>query len=128
MERAGKAAQVDRVSLLGLTATARHGVLPAERQTGQRFVVDLVLGLDTTAAASSDDLADTVDYGRLAVDVEQCILSDSVNLLETLAQRVADRCLSEPRVEWVDVTVHKPEAPIAVPFADVAVTIHRSRP
>ena len=118
----------DRLALLGLTASGYHGWFAEERAEGQRFRVDFVLGFDTRPAASSDDLADTVDYGTLADDVVAIVSGEPVRLIETLAQRIADRCLDDPRVEEVDVTVHKPEAPVPVPFDDVTLTIRRTRP
>ncbi len=123
-----RAETTDRVALLGLTARGRHGVFPAERRDGQPFVVDLTLRLDTVAAATSDDLVDTVDYGALADDVIAIVEGEPVNLIETLAARIADRCLADPRVAGTQVTVHKPQAPVRHTFRDVAVTIDRSRP
>ena len=120
------AASADRIALVGLQARGRHGVLESEREAGQVFGVDVVLGLDTRAAALSDDLADTVDYGALALDVAAVVEGEPVDLLETLAQRIADVCLADPRVQWTEVTVHKPAAPIDATFADVTLTIHRS--
>jgi 7,8-dihydroneopterin aldolase/epimerase/oxygenase len=117
----------DRIALRDLTARGRHGVFPEEREHGQLFRVDVALGVDTSAAATSDDLADTVDYGVLADAVVAVIEGEPVNLVETLAARIADTCLADPRVEDVEVTVHKPEAPISVPFGDVTVTIRRAR-
>jgi 7,8-dihydroneopterin aldolase/epimerase/oxygenase len=117
----------DRLALRGLRARGRHGVLPAERASGQDFVVDVELRFDTAAAAAADDLAATVDYGTLAAAVTAVVGGEPVDLIETLAQRVADRCLAEPLVEEVEVTVHKPQAPLTVPFDDVTVTITRSR-
>jgi len=117
----------DRLALRGLRAVGHHGVLERERREGQEFVVDVEIGLDTRPAASSDDLATTVHYGVLAERLHAALQSDPVNLIETLAQRLADICLAEPPVDWVDVTVHKPHAPIQVAFADVSLTIHRSR-
>lgn len=117
----------DRISLSGLRGFGRHGVYADERAAGQRFVVDVVLVLDTAAAARSDDVADTVHYGDLAARVLAVVEGDPVNLLETLAQRIADTCLGDPRVDDVAVTVHKPEAPVGVPLDDVSVTIHRGR-
>jgi 7,8-dihydroneopterin aldolase/epimerase/oxygenase len=117
----------DRIALRGLRAFGHHGVLPDERRDGQPFVVDVVLGVDTRAAAKADDLGETVDYSTLADRVVEAVGADPVNLIETLAQRVADVCLGEPRVNDVEVTVHKPKAPVGVPFDDIAVTIHRSR-
>ena len=90
-------------------------------------MVDLVLGMDTGPAAQSDDLQDTVDYGTLVEEVRSAVANDPVDLIETLAQRIADVCLRHPRVEAVEVTVHKPHAPIQVTFQDVALTINRSR-
>jgi dihydroneopterin aldolase len=98
-------------------------VLEVERREGQPFVIDLVLGLDTGAAAASDDLRDTVDYGSLVASVKSAVETDPVDLIETLAQRIADLCLLQDRVEWVRVTVHKPDAPIDATVADVALTI-----
>jgi dihydroneopterin aldolase len=116
---------LDRLRLVGLRARGRHGALPAERELGQEFVVDVELGLDTAAAAATDDLARTVDYGGLAGRLVTVVEGEPVNLLETLAQRLAEVCLSEPMVEEVEVTVHKPSAPVPHPLADVAVRIHR---
>ena len=117
----------DRITLVGLEAHGRHGVLDTERETGQLFRVDVVLGLDTRPAADSDDLAATVDYGALACDVLDVVEGEPVDLVETLAQRIADVCLVDARVQWTEVTVHKPAAPIDATFADVTITIHRSR-
>jgi dihydroneopterin aldolase len=117
----------DRVSILGLSAHGRHGVGEAERASGQTFVVDLALHLDTRPAAESDALADTVDYAELASAVTAIVEGEPVNLIETLAARIADRCLTDPRVVGAEVTVHKPEAPIGLPFRDVTVTVDRRR-
>ena len=118
---------LDRIALSGLRATGFHGVFDHERRDGQEFVVDVVLHLDTRAAAATDRLAETVDYGSLAVDLATIVRGDPVDLIETLAQRLAERCLRDPRVAAADVTVHKPTAPISETFADVAVQIHRRR-
>jgi dihydroneopterin aldolase len=117
----------DRLKLRGLRAVGHHGVLEAERRDGQEFVVDVELALDTRAAAGADDLAATVHYGDLAERLHHAIGTDPVDLIETLAQRLADVCLAEAPVLAVDVTVHKPHAPIRVAFDDVSLTIHRSR-
>ncbi|MEC3994800.1 dihydroneopterin aldolase [Actinacidiphila sp. DG2A-62] len=119
---------MDRVTLRGLSARGHHGVFQHEREDGQTFVVDLVLGLDTRPAAADDDLERTVHYGVLAEQVAAVVAGEPVNLIETLAQRIADTCLEHEVVQEVEVTVHKPDAPIAVPFEDVTVTITRSRP
>jgi dihydroneopterin aldolase/2-amino-4-hydroxy-6-hydroxymethyldihydropteridine diphosphokinase len=117
----------DRISLVGLAATGYHGVLPEERRAGQLFRADVVVHVDTRPAAESDDLTHTVNYATLARDVVDVLAGDPVDLIETLAQRIADVALAVPRVEAVDVVVHKPEAPVGVPFDDVRVSIHRRR-
>lgn len=124
---ADRSGGLDRVELRGLRARGRHGVLAHETALGQTFVVDLTLHLDTRAAAAADDLEQTVDYGAMAVAVVAVISGEPVQLVETLAQRVADVALRPERVQAVDVVVHKPEAPITVPFDDVVVSIHRDR-
>jgi dihydroneopterin aldolase len=118
----------DRLAVYGIEAFGRHGVLAQERRDGQTFSVDLVLGLDTAAAAASDALEDTVDYAGLVSSVVAAVESDPVDLIETLAERIAALCLVDRRVTWTEVTVHKPHAPIDATFKDVTVTIHRRRP
>ena len=118
---------MDRISLTGLRGYGYHGVLPAERQQGQEFVVDAVLWLDTSEAAASDDLSRTVDYGELAGRLARIMSGEPVSLIETLAQRLAAECLADARVLHAEVTVHKPDAPVGVPVRDVSVTIRRGR-
>jgi 7,8-dihydroneopterin aldolase/epimerase/oxygenase len=118
----------DRVVLTGISAWGRHGVFDFERQQGQHFVVDVALGLDLAPASTTDDLGLTVDYGTLAEAVVADVQGEPLNLIEALAERVAQTCLRQPGVDEVEVTVHKPEAPIGVAFTDVAVTLTRSRP
>jgi 7,8-dihydroneopterin aldolase/epimerase/oxygenase len=117
----------DQITLTGIRAYGHHGVFDHERRDGQEFVVDLVLDLDTRAAAASDDVTDTVHYGQLAEQVAAIVAGDPVNLLEKLAARIADHVLGFALVEVVRVTVHKPAAPIPVPFDDVAVVVTRER-
>lgn len=117
----------DRITLTGLRASAFHGVLEHERRTGQVFIVDVTVWLDLEAAAASDDLDLTVHYGELAEEVVAAVESEPVDLIETVAERIAGVALAHAPVRQVEVTVHKPSAPITVPFSDVAVTIVRSR-
>ncbi len=117
----------DRITLTGVRVRAHHGVFDFERVEGQEFVIDVSVAVDLAAAASGDDLCRTVHYGELAEAVADAVRRDPVDLIETVAERVADVALAYPAVEEVEVTVHKPEAPISVPFDDVAVTIVRSR-
>lgn len=118
---------LDRIELQGLRAKGFHGVLEAERREGQEFGVDVVLHVDTRRAAESDDLADTVDYGSVAQQVHAVVTGDPVDLVETLAERIAATCLAQQRVHAVEVAVHKPAAPVPVPFSDVVVRITRRR-
>jgi dihydroneopterin aldolase len=117
----------DRIALRGLRAHGRHGVYAFERERGQMFRVDAVLELDTRPAAAGDDLGRTVNYADLAHQLYAVLSGDPVNLLETLAQRLADVCLADPLVGAVEITVHKPQAELGVPFDDVAVAIRRKR-
>ena len=117
---------LDRVAVRGISATGHHGVFDFEKREGQTFVVDVVLGMDTREAAATDDLARTVNYAEVAADVVALIEGEPVDLIEKLAQQIADACLARELVQAVEVTVHKPEAPVGVPFGDVTVTITRS--
>jgi 7,8-dihydroneopterin aldolase/epimerase/oxygenase len=118
----------DTIAIVGLRGRGRHGVYPHERAEGQEFVVDVSLDVDLDRAATSDDLADTVDYGDLAGRLMAIVTGEPVNLIETLAGRLADACLADTRVRAATVTVHKPQAPVPHEIADVAVTLHRTRP
>lgn len=115
----------DMLSVTGIECHAHHGVFDHERRDGQRFVVDLTLGVDTRAAAASDDLRDTIDYGSLVAAVKAAVERDPVDLIERVAERVSRECLRDPRVEWARITLHKPDAPVGTAFTDVALTITR---
>jgi 7,8-dihydroneopterin aldolase/epimerase/oxygenase len=117
----------DRITLTGVRVRAHHGVFDFERAEGQEFVIDVSVAVDLAAAASADALDRTVHYGELAEAVVAAVERDPVDLIETVAERVAAVALGFAAVEEVEVTVHKPEAPITVPFADVSVTIVRGR-
>lgn len=118
---------LDQIRIVGLTATGHHGVFEHERRDGQTFSVDVILHLDTRAAAVSDDLDDTVDYGSLSVDLADAVRGKPYNLVEALAGRIALMCLSDPRVAAADVVLHKPQAPIPEVFADVMIVVRRTR-
>ncbi len=119
--------ELDSLTLTGLRVLAHHGVFDFERRDGQPFVIDLTVWLDTSKAATADDLGQTLHYGELAVEVTEAATKDPVDLIETLAERVAQVVLAHQVAQTIRVTVHKPEAPISVPFADVSITITRSR-
>ena len=117
----------DRIELRGLTVRGNHGVFEHERTDGQDFVVDVTVWLDLAAAAASDDLADTLDYGALAQQAADVVAGPPRNLIETVAAEIADNVMTDQRVHAVEVVLHKPEAPIPLMFNDVAVVARRSR-
>jgi dihydroneopterin aldolase len=123
----GLPGHLDRVAVLGISGTGFHGVFDHEKRDGQTFVVDITLATDTRRAAETDDLAATVNYGEVAAAVLAVIEGPAYDLVETVAQKVAEACLAFDGVEAVEVAVHKPEAPVGVPFRDVVVTIVRHR-
>ncbi|MDW4573636.1 dihydroneopterin aldolase [Microbacterium sp. M3] len=118
---------LDEITLTGVRAFGYHGVFPEERREGQEFVVDVTLRLSTARAAASDDVADTVHYGEVAERIVAVVAGEPRNLIESVAARIADDLLTYDLIESLAVTIHKPQAPITVPFSDVAVTVHRSR-
>lgn len=118
----------DAITLRGLRARGFHGVFEAERRDGQDFVTDVVLHLDTRPAAAADDLGLTAHYGQVADTVVRLVTGEPVDLIETLAERIAQAVLTEQAVVLsVEVTVHKPQAPIDHDFQDAAVTVTRHR-
>jgi len=117
----------DRIELRGLLVRGHHGVFEHERRDGQEFVVDLTVWMDLAPAAASDDLADTLHYGELAERAAAIVGGEPCNLIETVAARVAETVMKDARVIVVEVTLHKPQAPIPLDFADVAVVARRSR-
>jgi 7,8-dihydroneopterin aldolase/epimerase/oxygenase len=117
----------DRIAVRGLRAYGHHGVYASERRQGQSFSCDAILEVDTRPAAETDDLQRTVNYAELSQRLYSVLAGEPVDLLETLAQRLADVCLAYDLVDAVEVTVHKPEADLGVPFDDVTVTIRRER-
>ncbi|MBO9579046.1 MAG: 2-amino-4-hydroxy-6-hydroxymethyldihydropteridine diphosphokinase [Microbacteriaceae bacterium] len=117
--------RLDRLTLTGLRAFAHHGVFEHERVNGQPFVIDVTVHLDLSTAGASDDLDATIHYGVLAEEIVHAVEHDPVDLIETVAERIALLVLGHRAARIVDVTVHKPEAPITVPFGDVSVAIQR---
>ena len=115
----------DRITITGVQATGHHGVFAHEKRDGQLFIADAVLHVDTRGAAMSDDLAHAVDYGVAAQRIHDVLAGESFDLIETVAERIAADLLALPGVQSVDVTVHKPQAPIEVPFGDVSISITR---
>lgn len=121
------AARGDRITLTGLRVFGRHGVFDHEKRDGQEFVVDITAWLDLTAAAATDDLRQTVHYGELAELAAAIVGGEPCDLIESVAGKIAGEVLLDPRLSAVEVTVHKPSAPIPLTFDDVAVTVRRER-
>ncbi|MGM0385474.1 MAG: 2-amino-4-hydroxy-6-hydroxymethyldihydropteridine diphosphokinase [Actinomycetota bacterium] len=116
----------DQIWLRGISAHAFHGVFATERRKGQQFVLDVGYELDLRPAARSDDVARSVSYADVSAAVHGELTGEPVNLLETLAERVAGAVLAFPGVTAVEVVLHKPQAPLAVPFSDVVLSIRRT--
>lgn len=119
---------MDTIEIRGINGWGHHGVLDQERRDGQQFSVDVVLGLDLAQAGESDDLGDTIDYGEVAQRVHAVVVGEPCALIETVAERIVEACRSIPgfeEVRFMEVAVHKPSAPITVPFEDVVLRIRR---
>lgn len=120
-------ARMDRITLTGVGCVGYHGVLDTEKKTGQPFFVDITMFTDFNTSAHSDDIKDTVNYAEVAETIRDVLTGDSLDLIETLAENVASAVLARFPLEAVELTVHKPKAPIEVTFSDVAVTIFREK-
>lgn len=116
----------DTIWLKGISAHANHGVFDFERENGQRFVLDIGFELDTRRAARTDDVSATVSYADVAAAVHEVLTNEPADLIETVAERMAAAALGFPGITAATVVLHKPEAPLAVPFHDVALTIRRT--
>jgi len=117
----------DRITLKNMVFYGSHGVSPAERELGQRFEIDLTLYLDLGSASSHDKLSETVNYGEVYALVEEIATTRIFNLLERLAQVVAEEVSVAFNIEKVDVVVRKPRAPIKGTLDYVEVAISRSK-
>lgn len=119
--------RTDRITLTGVGSVGYHGVLDSEKQTGQPFFVDITMFTDFTQAAATDNVAHTVNYAEVAEVIREIVTGESLDLIETLAERIATAVLEKFPLLAVELTVHKPKAPIEVTFADVSVTIFREK-
>ncbi|MHA7304311.1 dihydroneopterin aldolase [Arthrobacter sp. TMN-49] len=118
----------DTITLTNVSAIGYHGVFEHEKRDGQPFITDVVLHMDVSAAAATDDLSKTADYGAVAETVVAMVTGEAFDLIETLSVRTAEKILTDfAVVNAVEVTIHKPKAPIQVPFGDVSVTVLRTR-
>lgn len=117
----------DRISLHGIRVFAHHGVYAEEQEHGQIFLIDVDVEIDLARAGATDELADTLDYGRLAAAIASRASAERWDLIERVAERTAELVLEDDRVSAVGVTVHKPEVVLPVPVAEVSVSISRRR-
>lgn len=118
----------DRIILTGISAIGYHGVFPEERIEGQTFIVDATLVLDLSVPGSNDHLLNTVDYSKVAHLIHDIIAGEPFQLIERLADEIAHRILQTySLIQSVEITVHKPNAPVGISIADIAVNISRHR-
>ena len=115
----------DAIHLRGLEFYAYHGVLPEEQVLGKRFLIDMDIFSDLRQAGSSDQVEDTIHYGEVYQVIKACVTEDRHQLLEHLAEEIAQRVLEQFSCASVRVEVHKPQAPIPGIFRDVSVEIWR---
>lgn len=118
----------DKIKVTGVEGLGYHGLYDTEREIGQPFVVDVVLKLDLEKAGQTDEIQYTVDYNDIAQLIYNEIVGPPMKLLETMAEKICQKIFAAyPPIEEIEVTVHKPRAPISVPFGDVSITIKRER-
>ncbi len=118
----------DVISVTGLKLWGYHGVHDHEKNTGQWFLIDLCVEVDTTQAASTDDVSQTLNYSQLIDQVADVVTGEALDLIETLAARIIQTIWQFPGARQATVSVHKPGAPVKHPVSDIAVTITRHRP
>ncbi|HEV7345398.1 MAG TPA: dihydroneopterin aldolase [Devosia sp.] len=118
----------DRIILKDLGFYGYHGVFAEEAKLGQRFFIDLELGVDLTAPATTDRLSTGISYSDIYDAVKDAFESQRMKLLEALAQKIVDAILGTfPDIQWVVIRVRKPEAPIAMVRGEAAIELHRRR-
>ena len=119
---------MERIRIAGLELFARHGVNPEEREHGQVFLLDMLLEADLTRACGSDRLEDTVNYARVIKAAAAAFTGQPCNLIERAAEITAQAVLEGfPQVEAITLRVHKPDAPVKIPFEDISIEICRRR-
>ena len=119
---------MDNIIIRGLEVYAYHGVYENEKAKGQRFVINAKLDTDTLTSGMSDEIEDTLDYGKVCEFINEFMLSNRVNLLETLVNDLARKLLLKYRsIQAIDLEICKPDAPIPVKFENVSVRAYRAR-
>lgn len=119
---------MDRIHIEKLTAFAHHGYYEEETRLGQKFQVTLDIYQDLQPAGSDDDIGSTTNYGEVCQAVDRFMRENRFDLIETCAEGLAHHLLEAfPGIRALDLTIHKPWAPIGLPVEDLSVTIHRAR-
>lgn len=119
---------MDKITIKNLKIFAYHGVNPEEKENGQTFIIDLTYYLDLSKACETDDLTDTVSYAKAVKIIRKVFTETSYDLIEKAAQVVCDALFKEfEKINKVEITLKKPEAPVNADFEYMAVTIVRER-
>ena len=117
----------DFIEIEGISGFGYHGLFDHERRNGQSFSADVKLELKGKKASKSDEISDAVDYSEVIKLVHQIIIGEPVNLIEHLAENIANALLEEFSITSVEVVLHKANAPVGLPVRDIAVRIKRSK-
>jgi dihydroneopterin aldolase len=116
----------DYLEIHGISGFGYHGLFEQERANGQRFKVDLKIELKNKKVGKSDAIADAVDYAEIIKEVYAIIVGEPVNLIERVAELIAERLLNQFKIKSVEVLVHKSNAPVGYPIDDIAIRVKRS--
>ena len=118
---------IDKVSITGIKAFGFHGVFEHEKKEGQEFIVDVDFEYDTAKAVQTDFIEDAIDYGAIAILIKSIVEGEPKNLIEKVADEIAQQILNKLKVISVKVTLHKPQAPLDMEFKDVSVSVERRK-
>ncbi len=118
---------VDKVLITGIKTFGYHGVFEDEKKNGQTFIIDLEYSYDTNKATQTDDLIHAIDYGSVAIRTKAIVETGSFNLIEKLADHLAETLLKEFTFNSIKISIHKPNAPINLEFSDVVVVAERKK-
>ncbi|MFM1826007.1 MAG: dihydroneopterin aldolase [Actinomycetota bacterium] len=117
----------DTIKITGIKTFGYHGVFETEKSLGQEFIVDIEYKYETNEAIKKDAIELAIDYGAVISKVKSIVEIGSKNLIETVADQLAIDLLSEFKIDWVKVTLHKPHAPVDVSFKDISIVVERSK-
>ena len=117
----------DVIKITGIKTFGYHGVFENEKKSGQDFFIDIEYRYETSQAIAKDEIEKAIDYGAVISKVKSIVEAESKNLIETVADEIAQDLLRDLKIEWVKVTLHKPHAPVEISFKDIAVVVERSK-